>query len=151
VSDLKIKIPSETFGEPIQWVDTTRYVGVTLDKRLTWSPHIEQVNRRTGQRMGLLGPVLNRRDISVRNEALLYKQMIRPWWTTRAPYGDPQPAPMSGGYRCYNPSVFALLRVALGTSVTGRFTRIWVFHYSLTTSELWPRVSTQGYLTCGTP
>jgi hypothetical protein len=27
-----------SIGEPIQWVDTTRYVGVTLDKRLTWSP-----------------------------------------------------------------------------------------------------------------
>jgi len=28
---------------------------------------------------------------------------------------------------CYNPSVFASLRVPLGTLVTGRFTRIWVF------------------------
>jgi len=40
------------FGEPIIWVDTTRYLGVNLDKRLTWSPHIEQVSRRTAQRMG---------------------------------------------------------------------------------------------------
>ena len=28
------------FGEPILWVDTTRYLVVTLDTRLTWSPHI---------------------------------------------------------------------------------------------------------------
>jgi len=27
------------FGEPIEWVDRTRYLGVTLDTRLTWSPH----------------------------------------------------------------------------------------------------------------
>jgi len=33
--------PVTLFGEPIQWVDTTRYLGVTLDKRLTWSPHID--------------------------------------------------------------------------------------------------------------
>ncbi len=48
--------PVTLFGEPIKWVDTTRYLGVTLDKRLTWSPHIDQVRRRTAQRMGLLGP-----------------------------------------------------------------------------------------------
>ena len=53
--------------------------GVTLGKRLTWSPHIEQVSRRTAQRMGLPGPLLNRRsDLSIRNGVLLYKQLIRP-------------------------------------------------------------------------
>jgi len=35
--------PVTLFGEPIQWVDTTRYLGVPLDTRLTWSPHIDQV------------------------------------------------------------------------------------------------------------
>jgi len=67
------------FGEPINWVDTIRYLGVTLAKRLTWSPHIEEVLRRTAQRMGLLGPLLNRRsDVSIRNGVLLYKQLFRP-------------------------------------------------------------------------
>jgi len=71
---------SETlFGDPIKWVDTTRYFGVTLDQRLTWSPHIERVSRRATQRMGLLGPLLNRRsDLSIRNGVLLYMQLIRP-------------------------------------------------------------------------
>jgi len=32
----------------------------------------------------------------------------------RAPRGGPLPAPMSGGLRCYNPSVFASLLVPLG-------------------------------------
>ena len=39
--------PVTLFGEPIQWVDTTRYLGVTLDKQLTWSPHIDQVRKKT--------------------------------------------------------------------------------------------------------
>jgi len=66
-------------GEPINWVDTIRYLEMTLDKRLTWSPHIEQVSRRTAQKMGLFGPLLNRRsDLSIRNGVLLYKQLIRP-------------------------------------------------------------------------
>jgi hypothetical protein len=51
--------------------------GVTLDKQLIWSPHIEQVSR-TVHRMGLLGPLLNRSELSIRNGVLLYKQLIRP-------------------------------------------------------------------------
>ena len=30
--------PVTLFGEPIEWVDRTRYLGVTLDTRLTYSP-----------------------------------------------------------------------------------------------------------------
>jgi hypothetical protein len=41
-----IQRPSVTFfGDLTQWVDTTRYLGVTLDKRLTWSPHIIRSGR----------------------------------------------------------------------------------------------------------
>ena len=71
--------PVTLFGEPIQWVDTTRYLGIILDTRLTWSPHIIQVRKRTAQRMGMLGSLLDRKsDLSVRNGVLLYKQLIRP-------------------------------------------------------------------------
>ena len=53
--------------------------GVTLDTRLTWSPHIDQVRKSAVQRMGMLRPLLNRKnDLSVRNGVLLYKQLIRP-------------------------------------------------------------------------
>jgi len=71
--------PVTIFGEPIEWVDRTRYLGVTLDTQLTWSPYIDQVRKRTSQRMGMLGPLLNRKsDLSVRKGVLLYKQLIRP-------------------------------------------------------------------------
>jgi hypothetical protein len=53
--------------------------GGNPDKRLTWSPHIDQVRKKTAQRKGMLGPLLNRKsDLSVRNGVLLYKQLIRP-------------------------------------------------------------------------
>jgi hypothetical protein len=56
-----------------------RYLGVTLDTQLTWWPHIDQVRKRTDQRMGMLGPLLNSKsDLSVRNRVLLYKQLICP-------------------------------------------------------------------------
>ena len=71
--------PVKRFGEPTQWVYTTRYLGVTLDIQLTRSPHIDQVRKKTAQRLGMLGPLLNRRsDLSIRNEVPLYKQRILP-------------------------------------------------------------------------
>ena len=71
--------PITLLGEPIEWVDTTRYLGVNLDTRLIWSPHIDQVRNRTTQRMGMLGPLLNRKsDLSIRNRVLQYKQLIQP-------------------------------------------------------------------------
>jgi hypothetical protein len=71
--------PVQFLGEPIQWVKTARYLGVTLDTRLTWSAHVNQVRKRAAQRLGVLGPLLNRRSgLSVRNGVLLYKQLIGP-------------------------------------------------------------------------
>jgi hypothetical protein len=78
--------PVTLFGEPIQWVDTTRYLGVTLDKLLTCSPHVDQVRKKTAQRMGMLGPLLNRKsDLSVSNGVLLYKQLICPMMDYASP------------------------------------------------------------------
>jgi hypothetical protein len=66
-------------GEPIQWVETARYIGVALDTRLTWSAHVNQVGKKAAQRLGVLGPLQTRRSgLSVRNGVLLYKQLIRP-------------------------------------------------------------------------
>jgi hypothetical protein len=71
--------PVALFGEPIVWVDTARYLGVTLDRRLTWATHIVEVRKKVSQRLGVLGPVLNRRSgLYIRNGVLLYRQLIRP-------------------------------------------------------------------------
>jgi len=78
--------PVKLFGEPIKWVETTPYLGVTLDKRLTKSLHIDQVRKKTAQRMGMLGSLLNRKSfLSVRNGVLLYKQLIRPMMNFACP------------------------------------------------------------------
>ena len=47
--------PVTLFGEPIEWVDTTRYLEIALDRRPNWSPHIDQIRRSTAQRMGYAG------------------------------------------------------------------------------------------------
>ena len=58
--------PVQLLREPIQWVDTTRYLGVILDTRITWSPHIVQVRKKAAQRLGLLSslsPTQERRSL----------------------------------------------------------------------------------------
>jgi hypothetical protein len=66
-------------GEPVEWVKTAKYLGVTLDTQLTWSAHVNQVGKKAAERLGVFGTLLNRRSgLFVRNGVLLYKQLIRP-------------------------------------------------------------------------
>ena len=129
--------PVQLFGEPIQWCDTARYLGVTSDTRLTWSNRIDQAKKKVAQRLGVLGLLLNRRsDLSIRNGVLLYKEHIRPLVDHGCPYGVPPHAPISGNGRCFNPSVFELPPLHLGTLVTSKFTMIWESLSLPTTSYL---------------
>jgi hypothetical protein len=66
-------------GEPIEFVETARCRGVTLDTRLTWSAHVNQLRKKAAQRLGVLGPLLKKRSrLSVRNGVLFHKQFIYP-------------------------------------------------------------------------
>jgi hypothetical protein len=68
--------PPQLFRESIQWVPRARYLGVTLDTRLTCSAHVNQVRKKAFQRLDLLSPLLNRRGgLSIRNCVLLYKHL----------------------------------------------------------------------------
>jgi hypothetical protein len=68
--------------------DVARYLGVTLDKRLNWSKHTDQVRKKAAEIVGTLGPPLNRRSaLPIRNGVLLYKQLIRPMMDYACPIG----------------------------------------------------------------
>ena len=103
-------LPVTPFGEPIEWVYTTRDLVVTLNTRLTWSPHIPRSGRGLFNGWVCWAPFWIGRVIC-QERSPLYKQVIR---TMLTPSVGPLPAPMSRGYRCYNPSVFASLLVPLG-------------------------------------
>jgi hypothetical protein len=95
------------FGEPIKWVDTSLYMELTQDTRLTWSPHIDQARKKAVQWNSMFGYILNRRsDLIIRNGVLLYKQLIRPLMDCACPHGRPLPAPTAGGCNCCDLSVF---------------------------------------------
>jgi len=113
--------PVTLFEEPIKWVSTPRYLGVTLDTFLTWSPHIDPVRKKTTQRVGMLCPLLNRKgDLSVRNGVLLYKQFIRPMMD----YECPAWRFAARSHVCRLQVLQSkCLRLATDTLVTGRYTR----------------------------
>ena len=74
------------FGEKIPWVSETRYLGLILDERLTWKPHIEHVRNKALGGMAALRPITGRRSkLSLKNKVLLYTSMIRPIMTYAAP------------------------------------------------------------------
>lgn len=109
---------------------------VILDTRLTWSSHTDKVRKKAAQRGRgvVLVPLPKIGRLFIKNGILLYKQLISPVITRRAPYGASLKAPTSEGYRCYYPRVCALLPVHHGLRVAGRFARIWEFHCSPTTT-----------------
>jgi len=126
-------LPVTIFGEPIEWVDRTRYLGVTLDTRVTRSPHIDQVRKRTAQRMGMLAPS-SISDLSFSNGVLLHKQLIRPMMDYACPAWR---AAARSHVRRLQVLQTQCLRLAISALwyVTGRYTRTWVFHCLPTTSE----------------
>jgi hypothetical protein len=44
-------------GGAIEWADKTRYLGMTLDRWLTWSAHFDQVRKKAAQVKGVLVPL----------------------------------------------------------------------------------------------
>ena len=63
----------------MHWSTQAHYLGVTLDSKLTWKPHIDFIANKINRRMGMLYPLYNRRSVmSLHNKMLLYKQVLRP-------------------------------------------------------------------------
>lgn len=59
-----------------------KYLGIHLDRRLTWSKHIEskltQIKLKTSQLMWLIN---SRSTLSLENKVLVYKSIIKPIWS----------------------------------------------------------------------
>jgi hypothetical protein len=72
--------------EPIQWRKEVKYLGVTMDSRLTWGPHIDRVTTKARAGLFALYPLLNRQcSLTVGTKLKLYHQLIRPIITYAAP------------------------------------------------------------------
>ncbi|KAL4084515.1 hypothetical protein QTP88_027930 [Uroleucon formosanum] len=70
----------------IPWNSSAKYLGLILDKRLTWQPHISSKLQQAYQRLSMLYPVLNKKSsIQKKCSLLIYKQILRPILTYACP------------------------------------------------------------------
>lgn len=67
------------YGEEIEWQDDVKYLGVTLDKRLTWSKHVENSVQKAKSKQKLLSPLLNPScKLNISLKLKIYKSLIQP-------------------------------------------------------------------------
>lgn len=70
----------------IEWENTAKYLGVVIDKKLTFRNHIEHVVGKTQNAIKMLYPLINRKSkLSVENKILIFKAALRPIYTYACP------------------------------------------------------------------
>lgn len=82
-----VQIPNiQMENNAIKWSDSTKYLGITLDKSLTFATHITE---KTNQARGILNNLYcllgKNSNLNIRNKLLLYTSIIRPMMTHGAP------------------------------------------------------------------
>lgn len=72
----------EINNTPIPQTETVKYLGLHLDKKLTWKQHIskkrKQIDMKTRELQWLIG---RKSRVSTENKILIYKTVIKPIWT----------------------------------------------------------------------
>ncbi|KAL4103929.1 hypothetical protein QTP88_019246 [Uroleucon formosanum] len=68
-------------NQPLPPAQCIRYLGILIDRRLTWKPHIISKTRTLNDRFRLLRPLLTSKHMKLSNKLLLYKLLLRPIWT----------------------------------------------------------------------
>ena len=62
--------------------DTVRYLGMTLDRKLTWKQHITDKSKQLRDKLKKFYWLIGRRsNLSTQNKITLYKTVIKPVWT----------------------------------------------------------------------
>ncbi|KAG5666508.1 hypothetical protein PVAND_014532 [Polypedilum vanderplanki] len=78
--------PLMIFNSAVDWKDESKYLGVVIDKRLTFRKHVDYVIAKTNNAIRTLYPLLCRNSkLDTENKLLIYKLAIRPNFT----YGMP--------------------------------------------------------------
>lgn len=79
---LKIKV----FDQEFEWAKSVRYLGVHLDKGLTFTPHVNKIREKFFVSLKTIYPIFNRKSkLNKNNKNLLYKSCLRPVLTYACP------------------------------------------------------------------
>lgn len=69
-------------GEAIQWHDTAKYLGVVMDRSLTWKQNTDEVVKKAKRTRALLYPMVGRQSqLNLRNKLTLIRTVIQPQLT----------------------------------------------------------------------
>ncbi|GFT37072.1 probable RNA-directed DNA polymerase from transposon X-element [Trichonephila clavipes] len=75
----KIPPPPKMYNTTIPWSQSTKYLGITFDKNLTWKTHIQNTRQKFRKLMFKLFPLIGRNsDLSRNNKVLLFTAVMRP-------------------------------------------------------------------------
>ena len=85
--------PVQLFGEPMRWFDTDRYLGMTLESRLSWLAYVDQMRKKAAQTQGVLGPLLNRSGLRQKRSSAVDSS-----WNVMA-HGDARDGKWRGNWR----------------------------------------------------
>ena len=73
-------------GQHIPQGETAKYLGIHLDRRLTWQKHIFTKRKQLGLQLHRMYWIIGRKSkLSLENKLLIYKTILKPIWT----YGIP--------------------------------------------------------------
>lgn len=69
-------------GETVPYADTAKYLGMTLDAKLRWKPHVKKKKEEIQLKYRKMYWLLGRHSaLSIQNKTLLYRQVLAPIWT----------------------------------------------------------------------
>lgn len=69
-------------NQPLPQVQEVKYLGLHLDRRLTWAKHIKTKRKQLGIKFKKLHWLLNNKSkVTSENKLLIYKIMLKPIWT----------------------------------------------------------------------
>lgn len=74
------------FNQELPWSSSVKYLGVHLDSRLTFTPHINKIREKYFIALKIIYPIFNKKSkLNLKNKSLLYKSCLRPVLTYAAP------------------------------------------------------------------
>ena len=119
--------PVQLNGTYLPHTEDVKYLGVHLDRRLTWRKHISTKRRHLDIQLRKLYWIIGRKSqLSVGNKLFLYKSILKPIWTYGIQLWERRPPPTSKSLKDFMPKYSESLPMHRGTSQMQCYTATYV-------------------------